>query len=127
MTESILDSVKKVLNIPKTQTAFDQDIMMHTNSALAIMTQLGVGPPEGFMILNSDQTWDEFIGTDPVLNLVKTCVYMRVRLIFDPPQTSFGIAAMERQITEHEARINIHREEVTHPWPLPLTTSSLES
>lgn len=126
MEESILNSVKKVLNVPATQTVFDTDIIMHVNSALAIMTQLGVGPDNGFMITGPDETWSQFIGDDLVLNLVKTCIYLRVKLVFDPPATSFGLQAMERQITEHEARINIHREGVKYPWPQPLTTSLTE-
>lgn len=127
MTDSILDSTKKVLGIPAEHTAFDVDILMHINSTIAILHQLGVGPEAGFVVEDNTATWDEFLGTDPAFNLVKTYVYLKVRLIFDPPPTSFAIAAAERQITEHEFRINVVREGVKYPWQSPLTNSLLES
>lgn len=127
MTESILGSTKKVLGILPDYTAFDIDIIMHINSALSVLHQLGVGPEAGFMIEDDSATWGQFLGIDPAFNLVKTYVYLKVRLIFDPPPTSFAIAAAERQIAEHEFRINVVREGVKYPWQTPLTTSSTES
>lgn len=111
MTDSILDSVKKVLGIPPEHTAFDIDVAMHINSTLSTLHQLGVGPEEGFEVTGSDETWSAFVNDVTLVNLVKTYVYLKVKLIFDPPPTSFGIAAAERQITEHESRISIMREE----------------
>lgn len=120
--DSILDTTKKVLGLDSEYTAFDQDIMMHINSVFSTLHQLGVGPDAGFMIEDKTPTWTEYLGGDLNLNSVKSYVYLRVKLLFDPPPTSFALAAMEKQIAELEWRINIHREEVTHPWVNPQTT-----
>jgi hypothetical protein len=122
MEESILQSTKKVLGIPPEDVAFDLDVIIHINSAFSILHQLGIGPIDGFMISGDDETWDQFV--DPSDNLqyfneVKVVVYLRVRSLFDPPQTSYLISAVERQITEHEWRLNVMREgsEWTSPDP----------
>ena len=119
--ESILDSVKQVLGIDAADTSFDLDVTMHINSAFSTLNQLGIGPEDGFAIEDDSATWDDFIGSDVRLNSVKTYVYLRVRLLFDPPTTSFVIDAMKKQIEELEWRINVHREEVEHPWVSPQT------
>lgn len=111
---SILDSTKKVLGLDSEYTAFDQDVMMHINSVFSTLCQLGIGPDDGFMIEDETPTWADYLGGDKNLNSVKSYVYLKVRLLFDPPNTSFAIAAMEKQIEELEWRINVHREEVTH-------------
>lgn len=118
-TQSILGSVKKVLGIDSADTDFDVDIVMHINSAFATLQQLGVGPAEGFMIEDATPTWDLFLGTDPRLNNVKTYTYLRVRFVFDPPQTSFHLEAMKEQIREYEWRINAYREETGWVDPDP--------
>lgn len=105
--DSILTSVKKMLGIPEDYEQFDMDIIMHINSVLMILTQLGVGPEEGFTISNKSDKWSDFIGEGKLLELVKSYVYLKVRLIFDPPQSSSIIEAMNRQISEFEWRINI--------------------
>lgn len=110
MSESILESTKKVLGIAADYTAFDMDIVMHINSALATLNQLGVGPDAGFFIEDDSAEWGDFVGEDPRYNQVRSYVYLKVRLIFDPPATSFVIAAMEKQIQEHEWRLNVLRE-----------------
>lgn len=110
MEESILNSVKKVLNQPAEYTAFDQDIIMHINSAFSTLHQLGLGPVEGFMIEDATPVWDSFTGGDPRLASVKTYVCLKVRLVFDPPTLSFVLDAMQRQIQEHEWRLNVVRE-----------------
>jgi len=117
MENSILDSVKKVLGIDKTYTAFDTDILMHINTILAVVTQLGVGPTEGYAIEDAQPTWVDFLGEDPRLNDVKTYVYLRVRLLFDPPTTSFTQDAIKEQYKELEWRINVHREDES--WVAP--------
>lgn len=124
---SILDSTKKVLGLEPDYTPFDIDIVMHINSTLATLNQLGIGPAEGFAIEGKEETWEEFIGDSKQLNSVKTYVYLKVRLLFDPPATSFAIDAMQKQITEFEWRLNVQREGVAHPWtglqlPSSLTT-----
>ena len=105
--DSILTSVKKMLGIPEDYEQFDMDIIMHINSVLMILTQLGVGPEEGFAIADKTDEWDDFIGDNVLLELVKSYVYLKVRLIFDPPQSSSVIEAMNRQISEFEWRINV--------------------
>jgi hypothetical protein len=119
---SILTSVKKVLNIDASYTAFDEDILMHINSVFATLTQLGVGPATGFAIEDDTATWDAFLGTDPRLNNVKTYVYLRVRMLFDPPATSYLIDAMTAQIRELEFRMNVYREETAWVDPDPAPT-----
>jgi hypothetical protein len=116
---SILDSTKKSLNLAADYTAFDEDIIMHINSVFSTLNQLGVGPVEGFMIEDKDATWDAFLGSDPRLNHVKTYVYLRVRLLFDPPGTGFTTEAMKEQIKELEWRLNVQREDTE--WTDPVT------
>jgi hypothetical protein len=102
---SILTSVKKVLGIDEDYTAFDPDIIMHINTAFATLNQLGPGPVDGFMIEDKTATWDDFY-TDVNLNGVQTYVYLRVRQLFDPPQTGYLSDAMQKQIDELAWRIN---------------------
>lgn len=119
MEPSILKSTKKVLNLADDYDVFDQDIIMHINTALSTLNQLGVGPDEGFMIEDDSATWEAFLGTDPRLNHVKTYVYLRVRMLFDPPTTGHHVTAMEKQVLELEWRLNVQREEVK--WTDPST------
>lgn len=107
MEESILVSVKKLLGILDAYTDFDVDIIMHINSTFTILTQLGVGPSEGFMITDKTSTWGEFISDPAELNLVRTYVYQRVRLMFDPPTSSMLLDALKEQIREFEWRMNV--------------------
>jgi hypothetical protein len=90
--------------------AFDPDLIMHINGVFSTLNQLGVGPDEGFMITGDQETWDTFLGTDPKLNQVKTYVYLRVRLLFDPPQTAFLADAYAKQIEQLEWRLNVQAE-----------------
>lgn len=110
MSDSILTSVKKVLNLPESYTAFDEDVLMHINSVFSTINQLGIGPEGGLTIANATPTWAALIGTDPRLNFVKSYVYLRVRMLFDPPTTSFHIAAVEKQYEELEWRMSVYRE-----------------
>lgn len=111
MTDSILDSVKKNLGLGADYDVFDLDIMTHINTVFMNLNQLGIGPTEGFMIEDADPTWDTFLGPQPLLNSVKTYVYLKVRLLFDPPNTSFHIASIEKQIQEIEWRLSVQRDE----------------
>lgn len=110
MTDSILNTVKKVLGLDPDYTAFDTDVIMHINSVFSTLHQLGVGPSQAFQIQDETETWFEFLGNETSINSVKTYVYLRVRLIFDPPATSFTIAAMEKQAQELEWRLNVQQE-----------------
>lgn len=111
MEASILLSTKKILGISPDYTVFDLDIITHINTAFSTLTQLGLGPVAGFMIEDESATWDDFIADDLQYNSVKTYVFLRVRMLFDPPQTSYLITAMNEQIKELEWRLNAHREE----------------
>lgn len=117
--DSILDSVKKNLGMEADYTPFDPDILMYINSTFSILNQLGIGPEEGFAIEDNVATWTTFLGEDAKLNLVKTYVYLKVRLLFDPPQTSYLIEALNKQIDELEARILIKREGESWVAPTP--------
>lgn len=117
MIQSILTSTKKVLGLTEDDTSFDVDIVMHINTALAVLTQVGIGPSNGFMIEDEGATWDAFIGTDPRMNPAKSYVYNRVRLMFDPPTTSFAIESMNKLVSELEWRLNVERESTL--WTQP--------
>lgn len=122
MDTSILRNTKKILGISSDDTSFDTDIVLQINSAFSILNQLGVGPVNGFVIQDEEAQWEDFVIESPtVLDLIKTCVFLRVRLVFDPPQTSYLLAAMERQLQEHEWRLSTAREEVDwrEPEPIP--------
>lgn len=117
---SILTSTKKILGIDQDYTVFDLDIITHINTAFSTLTQLGVGPPEGFMIEDAIAEWDDFIvDNDLQYNSVKSYVFLRVRQLFDPPTTSYLIAATDQQIKELEWRLNVHREETGWVDPNP--------
>lgn len=107
--ESILDSIKQLLGIEAEDTNFDNELIIYINGALMIINQLGVGP-SGYSITSSTNTWSEFIIDRANLELVKPAVYLRVRLIFDPPQNSFLVAAIKEQITEYDWRIEINHK-----------------
>jgi hypothetical protein len=109
--ESILTSVKKNIGVLEADVAYDPDILMYLNTAMSTLNQLGVGPEEGFLVEDESTTWGEFLGTDPRLNHVRTYVTLRVRMMFDPPQTSYLITAIEKQIDELAVRLNYQREE----------------
>jgi hypothetical protein len=111
MEQSILTSTKKILGIDESYVVFDHDILTHINTAFSTLTQLGVGPAEGFMITDDTAVWQDFISDDLQYNSVKTYVFLRVRQIFDPPTTSYMIDSFDRQIKELEWRLNVHREE----------------
>lgn len=117
ITDSILDSTKKVLGIVPSYDAFDTDILMHINSVFSVLNQLGIGPTDGFTIEDATAVWSDFLSDVKPLNSVKTYMYLRVRMLFDPPTTSYLIAAMEKQISELEWRLNVYREGIAHPTP----------
>jgi hypothetical protein len=110
MTDSILTSTKKILGVAEDYEAFDVDILTHINSVFSTLNQLGIGPEEGFAIEDANATWSDFLGDDLRLNNVRTYVYLRVRLLFDPPTTSFLITSLNEQAKELEWRMNVQRE-----------------
>lgn len=108
--ESILTSVKKLLGIDEEYTQFDTDIIIHINSVLMVLTQIGVGPSEGFSISDEFSTWEEFIGDKPYLNSVKSYVYLRVKLLFDPPLSSAAMDSITKLANEFEWRLQVAAE-----------------
>lgn len=97
--ESILTSIKLMLGITEADKSFDPQVKTHINSIFMELNQLGVGPKNCFSISSEMETWDNFLGESAqYLEATKTYVYLRVRLIFDPPQSSSLIAAIEREI-----------------------------
>ena len=105
--ESILTSIKKLLGIAEEYTHFDNDIIMHINSVFMTLTQLGVGPSEGFYIEDKSYKWIDFIDDPAQLQAVKTYIYLKVKLVFDPSSVgSSTLASYERQIQELEWRLN---------------------
>lgn len=116
--DSILHTTKKALGIDADYDAFDHEIIMHINSAFATMTQLGIGPKDGFMIEDANALWTDFIGNRPVANSVKSLMYLKVRLIWDPPATSFVLTSIENQIRELEWRLNVSEDTTWEPYPV---------
>lgn len=108
--ESILTSIKLLLGITEDYEAFDQQIIAHINSVFMILTQLGVGPPEGFMITSKIDTWNEFVSEEKKMQLVKSYTYLKVKMLFDPPSTSAVMDSTNRMINEFEWRLNSQAE-----------------
>jgi hypothetical protein len=124
LEESILISTKKVLNIPHEVDAFNLDVLMHINAAFSILSDLGVFDEAGVTI-EAETTWEELQEAQELTNpltvamiqMLRTYVFLRVRMLFDPPTTGFLLTAMENQLKELEWRISTkweyaQREEV---------------
>lgn len=108
--ESILTSIKKMLGPSMEDDYFDPDIIMHINAVFFTLKQLGVGPEEGFFIEDASTTWDEYIENPVECNAVKTYMYAKVRLAFDPPQNSGVTKCLENTVSEYEWRLNHEAE-----------------
>lgn len=107
---SILKSTKKILGLAPDYTPFDLDVITHINASFSILNQLGVGPEEGFLIEDESEEWDDFEVPENQRQLVKTYVFLKVKILFDPPGTSFLLKSSEDQIKEYEWRLNTFRE-----------------
>lgn len=107
--ESILTSIKKLLGISEDYTQFDADIIMHINTVFLNLTQLGVGPESGFSIEDDNTYWEDFIDikNNSQLQAVKSYMYLKVKLLFDPPLSSAVIESTNRMISELEWRLNV--------------------
>lgn len=99
-----------MLGVEESDTSFDRDVTFHINSAIMVLTQLGVGPTAGFRITDKTQTWVNFIGTRLDLESVKSFIYIKVRLIFDPPTNATLLEAFRSELKEQEWRINTQLE-----------------
>lgn len=112
-TESILTSIKKLLGIDAAYMHFDADLIMHINSVFSILTQMGVGPANGFSITGATEVWADFIADKPnCYSMLKSYVYLKVRLLFDPPQSSAIMESINRQISEFEWRLFVEADPV---------------
>lgn len=105
--DSILTSIKKLLGITEEYEHFDKDIVLYINTVFPILTQLGVGPKEGFTITDESTTWKEYLGDDKRFEFVKTYIYLKVRLLFDPPASGTIVEAINQTIKEIEWRIGV--------------------
>lgn len=107
MNDSILTSIKKLLGIGEDYEHFDTDIIIHINTVIMVLNQMGVGAVN-FHITGKSETWSDFLGTDnTILEMAKTYIYLKVRLIFDPPSTGGGVLdAINNTIEELEWRLN---------------------
>lgn len=105
MDNSILTDIKKLLGLPAEYDVFDQDIILHINSVFFKLRQLGVGPEKAFSITDDKTQWSDFSTEMVDYEAIKTYIYMNVRLIFDPPQNSFVVNALQDQIKEYEWRL----------------------
>lgn len=108
--ESILASIKKLLGITQECEDFDSDLIVHINSVFMVLTQLGVGPSEGFIIEDDSSTWDEFFVDTIQMQAVKSYIFMKVKLLFDPPTSSAVTDSYNRLINEFEWRLKVAAE-----------------
>ena len=107
LEESILNSIKELLGPDSDYDVFDNEILIHINMALSVLTQHGVGPSEGFIVKDADATWSDFLGDEKDLGMAKTYVYMKVKMAFDPPGNSFLLTNMEEACREFEWRLMV--------------------
>lgn len=110
MEKSILVSIKKLLGIASDYEQFDTDIILHINTTLMVLHQLGVGPKEGFSIQDKKAKWDDFIDEEDNLEAVKSYIHLKVKLLFDPPTHAATIEALQNSIKELEWRLNVQAE-----------------
>ena len=105
--DSILTSIKKLLGLSEEYEHFDADLIMHINSVFTILTQMGVGPSDGFSIDDKYAVWSDFISKGSSIEAVKSYMYLKVKLLFDPPLSSAVMEATNRMISELEWRLNV--------------------
>lgn len=113
MEQSILKSTKKTLGLDPTYTPFDLDVITYINGAFSTLNQIGIGPDGGFSIEDDEVEWDDYDCLPLQLHMVKIYIYLRVKILFDPPSTSYLIDASQAQLKEYEWRLNSsHEQEV---------------
>ena len=107
MADSILNTTKKLLGIMPEYEHFDQDLIMHINSVFLILKQMGVGPETPYFITDASQTWSDFSEDINLIQMVKSYMGAKVRMLFDPPTSSSVMEALKNQIAEFEWRLNV--------------------
>lgn len=105
MEESILTSIKKLLGIAECYKHFDVDLIIHINSVFAELTQMGVGPAQGYAIVDEYNTWSDYLQNDTRLNEVKSYIYLKVKKIFDPPASSVMMESLNKLLDEYSFRL----------------------
>ena len=105
--ESILLTIKKMLGPGPEDKHFDTDIIIHINSSFSVLNQLGVGPPDGFSIMDEAAEWSQFLGDSKKMEMVKTFIYLNVKLLFDPPASAAAIEAIKEQIKVYTWRLQV--------------------
>ena len=120
MADSIFNSVKKVVGLLGDDGSFDEDVLLHINSVVSTLRQLGLSIPADFYVRDDVQTWQNLLGEFRDLDLVKSYMTMKVRLMFDPPSSSFGLKSMEEMAKEYEWRINVLTDQ---PYSVPVLPS----
>lgn len=105
--DSIFQTIKALIGPSVEDTSFDTDLIIHINSTFSVLTQLGVGPKEGFRIAGETETWNDYLQDEIKLEMVKTYIYEKVRLIFDPPTSGPLLEALKADIKEFEWRCNV--------------------
>lgn len=127
--DSILLTTKRSLGLEADYSPFDGEIIIHINSVLATLNQLGIGPAGGMLVTGTDETWTDFLVrvsetiADPRLNHVKSYMHMRVKMLFDPPNVGYVLTAYEKMIQEAEWRIMVAQDDIINPLPPPDTTT----
>lgn len=124
MPESILDSVKAIVNLTEDNTDFDQELIIHINAGFSTLHQLGVGPNPQFKITGKTETWEDFIGDVDNIESVRAYMGLRARLVVDTSSmTGAALNAIQEVIKEYEFRLMVSQEEVRYPWQAPLTST----
>ena len=110
--DSILTSIKKLLGISEDDHYFDETIVMHINEAFMVLTQIGVGPSSGFVVTDDTTPWSDFIPDESAVRAewIKTYIYLRVKLMFDPPSNQALLQSINNQISEYEWRLHVAAE-----------------
>ena len=119
-TVSILETVKKLLGLAKTYVSFDSDVLIHINTVFSNLTQMGVGPVEGFTIEGYEETWDSYLTVSDKLKMqqLKSYIYLKVKYLFDPPTNANVSEAMKNSIDELEFRLRIEEENTSYIPPV---------
>lgn len=106
MLDSILNTIKSMLNIEIDSTEFDSDLIVYINKAFAILTDIGAGPEQGFVITNANDVWSDYSDDIVLLSKVKTYIYSKTKLDFDPPLSTTAIDSLKASISELEWRLS---------------------
>lgn len=111
MGDSILETIAKLLSIQVDDNFFDVDLVLHINSAISALTDLGVGPDNGYAILSREETWEDYLGDDiENLGMVQEFIYLKVKLLFNTPQSSSVIKVYEDRLNELQYKLYARKQ-----------------